>query len=79
MKEAINDGVTSFKVYTTYREDNMMMDEAGLCEILAYGKEENLLICVHAENNPLLEYRRKKYAGEGHTSPWYHYLSRDEW
>lgn len=78
MKEAVNDGVTSFKVYTTYREDNMMMDEAGLCEILAYGKEENLLICVHAENNPLLEYRRKKYAEEGHTSPWYHYLSRDE-
>lgn len=65
-------------MYTTYREDNMMMDEAGLCEILAYGKEENLLICVHAENNPLLEYRRKKYAEEGHTSPWYHYLSRDE-
>lgn len=78
MKEAMEAGVTSFKVYTTYREDNMMMEEAQLCEILEYGKEIGAFICVHAENNPLLEYRRSKYAKEGKWSPWYHYLSRDE-
>lgn len=78
MKEAMEAGVTSFKVYTTYRADNMMMEEAQLCEILEYGKEIGALICVHAENDALLEYRRKKFREEGKKEPWYHYLSRDE-
>ncbi len=78
MKQAMENGVTSFKCYTTYREDNMMLDEAEICEILEYGKEIGALICVHAENNALLEHRRKKFVEEGKLSPWYHYLSRDE-
>lgn len=78
MLDAMKIGVTSFKCYTTYREDKMMLDEAEICEILQYGKEIGAIVCVHAENNSLLEYRRKKYAEEGKLSPWYHYLSRDE-
>lgn len=78
MAQAIKDGISSFKCYTTYREDKMMLDEAEICEILSFGKEIGALICVHAENNALLEYRRKKYVEEGKLTPWYHYLSRDE-
>lgn len=78
MKEAVQAGVTSFKVYTTYRADNMMLEEAALCEILQYGKELEAIICVHAENDAILEHRRKTYREEGKTTPWYHYLSRDE-
>lgn len=78
MRQAMEAGVTSFKIYTTYRADNMMMEEAQICEILEYGKEIGALICIHAENDAILEYRRQKFRDEGKKEPWYHYLSRDE-
>lgn len=78
MREAVKRGITSFKVYTTYRQDNMMMEEADFCKLLAYSKEIQALLCVHAENNAMIEYNRKHLIEEGKTTPWFHYVSRDE-
>lgn len=78
MEDTVREGVTSFKVYTTYREEEMMIEEADFRQILEHGKNIGALICVHAENNDPIEYNRKHFVEEGKTSPWYHYLSRPE-
>ncbi len=78
MKAVMEKGVTSFKVYTTYRQDEMMIEEADMCKIMQYSKEIGALLCVHAENNSLIESNRQLFVQQGKLTPWYHYLSRDE-
>lgn len=70
MKEiAENDGITSFKVYTTY--DDMLTDEE-IFQVLKEAKKDGIVIAVHCENDGVINYLRKTYRESGCTEPKYH-------
>jgi len=74
--ELIDNGITSFKLYTTYREEGIMVDDADLFFIMKKLTEFGGLPVVHAENNFLLEKLRTKYLNSGNTQAIYHAKSR---
>ena len=74
--ELIDKGITSFKLYTTYREEGIMVDDADLFFIMKKLTEFGGLPVVHAENNFLLEKLRAKYLSSGKTRAIYHARSR---
>ena len=75
VKDAIDSGVSSFKAYMVY--DFGLSDDA-LYRLLQASVQYGGLVTVHAENRGMIEARVREYLREGHTEPWYHYLSRDE-
>ena len=78
METAINEGITSFKVFMVYKKEGMMTDDATFVRLLERAKELGGLINVHAENPDLIDLRVEEFLEEGKTSAWYHYLSRPE-
>lgn len=72
----IDNGITSFKLYMTYREEGIMVDDADLFFIMKKLTEFGGLPVVHAENNFLLEKLRTKYLNSGKTQAIYHARSR---
>jgi dihydropyrimidinase len=75
MKDAVEYGVPSFKVFMVY---DFGVTDGVFYRLLEKSKEVGAMISVHAENNEMVNYLTKKYLSEGKTSPWYHYLSRPE-
>ena len=74
MKEiAEQEGITSFKVYTTY--DDMLTDDE-IFQVLQEAKKDGIVIAVHCENDGVIHYLRSKYQESGCTEPKYHPLSR---
>lgn len=68
IKEIINEGITSFKCYMTYKERGRMVDEAGLYRAMDEIAKHNGIVEVHAENNTLVEYMTNKQISEGKTA-----------
>lgn len=75
MKEAVDYGVTSYKVFMVY---DFGVTDGVFYQVLEKSKEIGALIAVHAENNEMVNMLTQKYADEGNLSPWYHYMSRPE-
>lgn len=75
MKEAVEFGVPSFKVFMVY---DFGVTDGVFYQVLEKAKEIGALICVHAENNELVNTLVERYTSEGKTAPWYHYMSRPE-
>lgn len=75
MKEAVDYGVPSFKVFMVY---DFGVKDGVFYEVLAKSKEIGALINVHAENNEMVNTLTEKYISEGKGSAWYHYMSRPE-
>lgn len=75
MKEAVDYGVPSFKVFMVY---DFGVTDGVFYRVLEKAKEIGALICVHAENNEMVNTLVDKYISEGKTDAWYHYLSRPE-
>ena len=78
MELAVEEGITSFKCFLVYKKEGMMVDDATLVKLLIRAKELGAKINVHAENPDIIDMNVTKFLAEGHTSPWYHYLSRPE-
>ena len=72
--EAMRAGCTSFKTYTTYASFRLSDPEllAALEAVAAAGG----LVLVHAENDAVIESRRRAYIAAGQTAPRYHPRSR---
>ena len=68
-----DEGITSYKVYTTY---GFKLSDQDIFRVLEKARELNLLITVHPENDALVNYLREKFRAEGKLSPCYHPLSR---
>jgi len=75
MKDAVDYGVTSFKVFMVY---DFGVTDGVFYKVLETSKKYGALLAVHAENNEMVNYLVNKYAEEGKLSPWYHYASRPE-
>ena len=73
METLANEGITSYKIYTTYANK---LSDRDIYRVLERAKELNVLIAVHPENDGIVNYLRGKFRAEGKLSPCYHPLSR---
>ncbi|MDR3207821.1 MAG: dihydropyrimidinase [Oscillospiraceae bacterium] len=71
-------GITSFKCFTVYKREGLMMADGDLSRVLVAAARHGILTNVHAENADLLYSRVASFLADGKTSAWYHYLSRPE-
>jgi len=78
LKDSVEYGVPSFKVFTVYKKEGMMVDDGVFTKLLQKSKEVGALISVHAENPDQIDQRTEEFLAEGKTSAWYHYMSRPE-
>jgi dihydropyrimidinase len=74
MKDIVDIGVPSFKVFMAYK-GSLMVDDEALFRSLLRAKEIGGLICVHAENGDVLHYLINKHVSEGKVEPIWHALS----
>jgi dihydropyrimidinase len=74
MRDLVDLGVPSFKVFLAYK-GSLMVDDEALFRSLLRAKEIGGLICVHAENGDVVNYLTNKHVAEGKTEPLWHALS----
>ncbi len=67
-------GYSSFKLFMTY--DGLMVQDDTMIKALLVTKEYGGLVCVHAENNFIIDYLVNKFRAEQKIEPIYHALSR---
>ena len=72
----IEQGYSSFKVFSTYREAGMMADWQQFRQILATVNQHGGLLLLHAEDNDLVESTTRRYLDENKIHARYHGLSR---
>lgn len=75
MEDAVNYGVSSFKVFMVY---DFGVTDGVFYKVLEKAKSCGALISVHAENKEIIATLTEKYLSEGKTDAWYHYMSRPE-
>lgn len=75
MDDAVEAGVTSFKVFMVY---DFGVTDGVFYQVLEKAKKIGALISVHAENNQMVNMLTERYISKGKTSAWYHYKSRPE-
>ncbi len=75
IKECVNQGVTSFKVYTAYKK-SIGLEDTELFKVMQDIAEIGALLTVHAELGDDIEDLRNRFFEEGKISPKYHALSR---
>ncbi|MFM9938111.1 MAG: dihydropyrimidinase [Hyphomicrobiaceae bacterium] len=66
----IKAGHSSIKIFMTY-EKTRVADEP-LLEVLATARENEALVCVHAENDGMIAWMGKRLVKRGYTAPKYH-------
>ena len=75
IEDAVNYGVSSFKVFMVY---DFGVTDGVFYKVLEKAKSCGAMISVHAENKQLIDVLTESYLSEGKTSAWYHYMSRPE-
>jgi len=76
MKTLIHrEGVTSFKLFTAY-PGVLMVDDGALFKAMRVAGANGGMICVHAENGPVIQVLIEEAVAQGHTAPKYHALTR---
>ena len=73
METLIDEGLTSYKIYLTY---GFKIEDDEALRILKRCKELGIMMCVHPENDGVVNYLREYYVKNGMTTPKYHPLSR---
>lgn len=69
-------GVSSFKIFTAYRERGLAMNDGQILDFLQLAGRLGALVGVHGENDDIVNHLLKKFLREGKRSPLYHALSR---
>lgn len=73
LPKAIEEGISSFKIYMTY--DRLIVDDGQILDILAVAKRHGALTMIHAENNAMIKWMSGRLLEKGHGAPKYHALS----
>jgi len=72
----INKGISSFKVFTTYKEAGMMLTYGEIEEVARVIADNGGLLMVHAEDNDIIEKATKSLLNRNLTHPKYHAIAR---
>ncbi|QJW48040.1 dihydropyrimidinase [bacterium BFN5] len=75
MTEAVQAGVTSFKLYMAYK-DVLQVDDGVLLAAMQSAKANGALICLHCENGDVIASLVREALADGRTEPKFHALSR---
>ena len=73
MEVLSHEGISSFKLYTTY---GFKLSDRDIFRVLERAGELGLLIAVHPENDGVISCLKEKFVSEGKMSPAWHPLSR---
>ncbi len=73
MLAAFDRGITSFKVFLTY---GIALSDEEFLDVLEVAREAGALTMVHAENNALVNWMRRRLGDKGHLEPKFHAPSR---
>lgn len=73
MLAAFGRGITSFKVFLTY---GIALTDEEFLDVLEVAREAGALTMVHAENNALVNWMRRRLGERGHLAPRFHAPSR---
>jgi dihydropyrimidinase len=76
LAEVAERGVTSIKVYTTYRAGGFYCDDDTWYRTLVRAKELGMLVLVHAENDSIVEATKARLAAAGKSGLEHHPASR---
>jgi dihydropyrimidinase len=76
LADVVNAGVTSAKVYTTYRDTMFYADDWTWYRLMERSGEAGFLVQVHAENDAIVEGRSRQLVDEGKRSLKYHAAAR---
>ena len=76
LERVVDGGVSSAKVYTTYKDSVFYVDDHTILRLMEHSGEAGLLVQIHAENDDLLAGARRELVAEGHTSLAFHAASR---
>ncbi|MBL8831031.1 MAG: dihydropyrimidinase [Rhodospirillales bacterium] len=71
----IADGLTSFKIYTTY--DALKLSDRQILDVLALARRHNAMTMVHCENHDAMTWLAEKLIASGRTRPKYHCFSHN--
>ncbi|MCJ7801894.1 MAG: amidohydrolase family protein, partial [Candidatus Marinimicrobia bacterium] len=74
--EIIKMGITSFKVFTTYKEAGMMLTYSEIEEVSRIIADNGGLLMVHAEDNDIIEKASIPLLNKNLTHPKYHAIAR---
>src|SRR6056297_3149080 len=67
LRKVKDEGISSIKIFTTYRRAGYLIEEDKLYELFKTLKQMELLPIVHAEDNEIIESNEKEYKKEGKT------------
>jgi len=70
-----HEGITSFKLFTAY-PGVFYVDDASIFRAMQKTGENGGLICMHAENGPVIDVLIEQAVGRGEIAPKYHALTR---
>ncbi len=76
IEDIISYGIPSFKMFMTYRAQNIMLEDGEILEILCRIHECKGLAGVHAENDSIAGRNYRRFEAEGHRSARYHALAK---
>ena len=76
LKSLVESGVTSAKVYTTYRDTVFYVDDWTWYRLMERSGRTGLLVQVHAENDAIVEGKTRELIAAGKTSFQYHAVAR---
>ncbi len=74
IKSLVDEGVTSFKIYTTY--GSMRVNDYQIVAILEAVKEINGIVMVHSENDAIVQHATQSLVQAGKLEPRWHPYSR---
>ncbi len=69
-------GAPTIKIYMTYRQEGLLIEEPEMRQILARLDEAGGMLLVHAEDNEMAEANIPAFIERGETAPIYHALSK---
>jgi dihydropyrimidinase len=75
MQAMVDQGVTSFKMFTAY-PGVFMVDDGGIFRALQRAGEIGAMISMHAENGSVIDVLVEQALAQGHVEPKYHALTR---
>ncbi len=76
LAEVAERGVTSIKMYTTYRQAGLYGDDDTWYRTLVRAKELGMIVVVHAENDAIVEATKARFVAGGESGLRYHPASR---
>ncbi len=77
MKNLVDEGITSFKLFMAY-PGVLMTDDGQIFRAMQRARDLGALICMHAENGLAINVLVEQALAKGHTAPKYHSLSRPQ-